>query len=347
MDLTVGPTLERRVAGRASRYFGASCLSGAVFVFLYLTIVAPGEPRDDVGFWVDVGVFVGFLAVSFPVVGWICKRTAGARLAWLGQQRTPTAGERGATLGLPARLAVISMGGWLVAAACFGVYVAVIGLSGGGIATVSLSIVDGGLVSSAVGYLLLERELRPVFALALAGESPKRPATLGVRPRLLLAWALGSGVPLAGLLLLPVAAAGATTRAEIGPAVIVLSVTGMLAGFLVVLISAKSVAEPLDGIRDALIRVRDGDLSVEVAVDDGGEVGLLQSGVNRMVEGLRERQRLADLFGRHVGTDAPASHSSRGVGCRASSARHRRCSSTWSGRRRWPRSCRPVRSSPR
>jgi adenylate cyclase len=42
---------------------------------------------------------------------------------------------------------------------------------------------------------------------------------------------------------------------------------------------------------------------VTVQVDDGSEVGLLQAGFNRMAEGLRERERLHDLFGRHVGRD--------------------------------------------
>ncbi|HKG36746.1 MAG TPA: adenylate/guanylate cyclase domain-containing protein, partial [Solirubrobacterales bacterium] len=44
-----------------------------------------------------------------------------------------------------------------------------------------------------------------------------------------------------------------------------------------------------------------GDLASRVPVDDGSEVGLLQAGFNRMAEGLEERERLRDLFGRHVG----------------------------------------------
>jgi len=44
-------------------------------------------------------------------------------------------------------------------------------------------------------------------------------------------------------------------------------------------------------------------LEQEVAVDDGSEVGLLQAGFNRMLSGLRERERLRDLFGRQVGED--------------------------------------------
>jgi adenylate cyclase len=38
-------------------------------------------------------------------------------------------------------------------------------------------------------------------------------------------------------------------------------------------------------------------------VDDGSEVGLLEAGFNRMAAGLRERERLRDLFGRHVGEE--------------------------------------------
>ncbi len=40
-----------------------------------------------------------------------------------------------------------------------------------------------------------------------------------------------------------------------------------------------------------------------VNVEDGGEIGLLQSGFNQMVHGLRERAQLRDLFGRHVGVE--------------------------------------------
>jgi adenylate cyclase len=42
-------------------------------------------------------------------------------------------------------------------------------------------------------------------------------------------------------------------------------------------------------------------------IDDGGEVGLLQAGFNRMLAGLRERDRVRDLFGRHVGEEVARS----------------------------------------
>jgi adenylate cyclase len=50
-----------------------------------------------------------------------------------------------------------------------------------------------------------------------------------------------------------------------------------------------------------------------VRVDDGSELGRLQAGVNRMVGGLREREELRDLFGRHVGEDVARAALDRGV----------------------------------
>jgi adenylate cyclase len=41
-------------------------------------------------------------------------------------------------------------------------------------------------------------------------------------------------------------------------------------------------------------------------VFDGTELGELQSGFNSMVTGLRERERVRDLFGRHVGREVAA-----------------------------------------
>ena len=46
-----------------------------------------------------------------------------------------------------------------------------------------------------------------------------------------------------------------------------------------------------------------GDLDVKVPIDDASEVGLLQAGFNRMAEGLRDRERIRDLFGRQVGQE--------------------------------------------
>jgi adenylate cyclase len=56
-------------------------------------------------------------------------------------------------------------------------------------------------------------------------------------------------------------------------------------------------------VRAALARVEEGNLDARVTIDDGSEVGMLQAGFNRMADGLSERERLRDLFGRQVGED--------------------------------------------
>jgi adenylate cyclase len=56
-------------------------------------------------------------------------------------------------------------------------------------------------------------------------------------------------------------------------------------------------------MREALEEVEQGKLDVRIPVDDGSEVGLVEAGFNKMAAGLAERERLRDLFGRHVGRD--------------------------------------------
>ena len=65
-------------------------------------------------------------------------------------------------------------------------------------------------------------------------------------------------------------------------------------------------ATPVRVVRSALKRVEEGDLDCNVVVFDGTELGELQRGFNSMVHGLRERERVRDLFGRHVGREVAA-----------------------------------------
>jgi adenylate cyclase len=87
--------------------------------------------------------------------------------------------------------------------------------------------------------------------------------------------------------------------------VIVLAIggTALGAGLLVTVGAARAVADPVNAVRRAMRRVQHGELDAGVTVYDGTELGQLQSGFNTMVAGLRERERIHDLFGRHVGRD--------------------------------------------
>jgi adenylate cyclase len=93
-----------------------------------------------------------------------------------------------------------------------------------------------------------------------------------------------------------------------------LALIGILVGLFTMSVAANSIAAPLDELRRGLGRVGLGDLTSDVDVDDGGDVGQVQAGFNRMVTGLRERAELADLFGRHVGQEVAAQALERGAG---------------------------------
>jgi adenylate cyclase len=170
----------------------------------------------------------------------------------------------------------------------------------------------GGLAAITLTYLLVEHELRPVLARALEERPGGGVGGLVMRRRLLLVWALGSGIPLLGVALTPVVR---DSHAPLpwGVPVAVLAMAGILAGAAITMFTARSIADPLTEIRNALLEVRQGHLDKTLTVNDAGEIGLLQSGFNEMVTGLREREQLQDLFGRHVGEDVARSALTRGA----------------------------------
>jgi len=66
---------------------------------------------------------------------------------------------------------------------------------------------------------------------------------------------------------------------------------------------SRSISDPLHEVVEAMAQVEQGRLDNMLDVYERSEIGRLQNGFNRMVTGLRERDRLRDLFGRHVGTE--------------------------------------------
>jgi adenylate cyclase len=221
----------------------------------------------------------------------------------LSERRPPTDAELRIVLGQPMKFVAVSGVFWLLAAVLF----TLLNLPDAGW---SALVVGGGLVlagetSIAVGYLMCERIIRPITELALAGGPPPARSGPGVAGRLWMAWSLGTGVPLLGILML--AGAGIAQPDEdpllLALAIGFLAVVGMAVGMVAITIAARSVAEPIGAVRRAIGRIEEGDLDVSVPVDDGSEVGLLEAGFNSMAAGLRERERLHDLFGRHVGRE--------------------------------------------
>ena len=287
-------------------------LTAAVAVFTYATFVAPdlGGPEESAGS--EITKFVLFMALILPVGGVVAAKRLREIAAWLATDAEATDDMRRGVLGLPSHLAGIGLLGWLAAVFVFGVVDIPLGNPVREEVTDMAATVLGAFVAALMSYLLIERQIRPILARALGGRPPGEARAIGIRPRLLLSWALGSGVPLLAI---------AAAQLRFGPyatdpsptAIVFLALIGVGSGAVLVGLAAKSVAEPLGELRGALAEVRRGATDVAVTVDEGGEVGQLQGGFNDMVEGLRERRRLEDLFGRYVGADVAEAALERGV----------------------------------
>ncbi|MGY1713357.1 adenylate/guanylate cyclase domain-containing protein [Geodermatophilus sp. SYSU D01106] len=247
---------------------------------------------------------LGYLLLALPLATLAGLRRQRATTAWLVARRTPTPAEAASALRLPVDTALIAGSVWLLGAVLVGVVAALtfpeplVGLR------VGVATLLGGAATACVVYLLVARAARGVTTRALAAHPPSGRLALGVRPRLLLTWSLTSAVPLLGVVLLFVDPSnpGGPGRT----AVVFLAVVALLVGGLATVLLARAVGAPLRDLREAVQRVGDGDYAAAVTVDDAGEIGLLQAGVATMAAGLAERERLRDLFGRHVGTPVAA-----------------------------------------
>jgi adenylate cyclase len=288
---------------------------GAVIVFALASWVLPPPDVTDPA---EVQILNLVVAVSYvlaaTVVGtvWSLRRLRPV-YGWLRSEREPTAADRDAVLRAPWRIVSLHVWLWFAAAILFGIlnwtYSGELGRR------VALTVALGGTTTCAIVYLFTERGLRAAAARALRAGPPDRLRGPGVRGRALLGWALGGGVPLVGLI-----AAGLSALIDddyslddLAITVIALSALALIAGFFVSRLAARAVADPIGEVRQALAEVEEGDLDIEVPVYDGSEVGQLQAGFNSMVVGLRERARIQDLFGRHVGEDVARAALEQGI----------------------------------
>jgi adenylate cyclase len=252
---------------------------------------------------------VVLVAICWVVCDWWGGRTLRTVRHWLEEGRPPTAAERLRTLRLPMLEAGQVLAVWTGAA--IGSFAFDLGLGGSIMAAVlvGVMIVFGGLVASALTYLSTERIMRPATALALASEPPTRPLVPGIGARMYLAWEFGTAVAVGGMVVVAIAylAGSGMSPARLAGTVIFLGAFALIIGLGTLLFAIRSVADPVKAMRGAMRRVEAGETDVTVQVDDGSEVGLLQAGFNRMVAGLRERDHVRDLFGRHVGEEVARS----------------------------------------
>jgi adenylate cyclase len=304
----------RGVVRQTAFAIGAANAIGGVLVAVFLVWVVPVPGPRAQGQEVNLILAVVYLLAASVVGQLIGRRTGAPALSWLREGRRPDAHEREVTLRQALLQARNVAALWGVATVLFA-GVNALYYSGALALEIGVTVGMGGVVTAALCYLLAERIGRPVMALALAEHPPRRPVIPGVATRMVLAWSCGTAVAVLGAALVAgeFLAAGTTSPRRMAVTVLFLCVAALLVGLATALFAARSLADPLDSIRLALAKVEAGSTEVEVPVYDGNEVGLLQAGFNSMVAGLRERERIRDLFGRHVGEDVARQALARGI----------------------------------
>ena len=268
---------------------------GAVIVLIYLRLLFPTELRNSpdearLSSLVFLGYLAVIVAIGLPLNVVLLRRA----VSWVREEREPTDHERRLTFALPLLESATSLISWIGGALIFGFLV-------DSAYRIALGIALAGLVTSALVYLLMEGNFRPVFARALRNAEITGNRR-DVLPRIMLAWWIGSAVPLLALGVTPlvIPAVGQLDRVRLT----ILIVSSLIAGGVVMRLAAASVARPINRVRQALGSVALGNLEAAVDVDDLGELGRLAEGFNDMVDGLREREALRDRIGRQVGIDA-------------------------------------------
>ncbi|ORW91736.1 cyclase [Mycobacterium sp. IEC1808] len=248
-------------------------------------------------------VVAGIVVLGIVGVAVAGVLSLGPNLRWYVAGDEPTEEQREAAMKMPGRQSAILLLGWGGAGAIF----ALLNLAGGSqlLLPILLGVLVGAPAAFGMGMLLAQRTLRPIIGAATLGREP-RLAVPGVYARLVMLWFLCSAIPIgviAALIVLRSHGWLIERSASLDAPLLVVSLAALLVGLPMMILTSRSISDPVGEVVDAMAEVEHGHIGTQVGAYERSQIGRLQTGFNRMVAGLAERDRLRDLFGRHVGTD--------------------------------------------
>jgi adenylate cyclase len=286
-------TKAQRTASRRLSIRYAAGLAGAHLLGVAdaAAIVIPLKGHIAIGAQQYFVVAVGGVVNLAPVLRWFVR----------GQQPDPD--QRRTATRLLGRQSMILAAVWAVSGMTF----LLLNLDGGVALAVStlLAIVFGGTAAAFLSLLLTQRSLRPILLAATQGSEGVVMAPR-VLTRLLGMWLLASGLPCAAIAALVFIRSNGwiiQKTASVEMPILVVTLAAVLIGLPAMILTSRSISDPIREVVDAMAQVERGRIGTFVGVYERSEIGRLQSGFNRMVAGIAERDRLRDLFGRHVGAD--------------------------------------------
>jgi class 3 adenylate cyclase len=285
-------------------------LVGAVVAFTYFGYVDQSLP----------GGMTPTAVASFVVVFAAIAVTGRLSMArWAAPLLTappadPVARRR--VLQLPYVMAMVALAAWVVAGAVWGVgwpwLAGQLSFATAARAVFGITGIAGGVTTAFVFLVtedLVRRALPAFFPEGGVGAIPGV-VRVRVRTRLLTAFVLGGVVPLVLMGVLSYTRAAALLEGQAALAsrlldtlllsIAFLTVVGTLAALGLAAFAARSVAGPLRALERAMKHVEDGDLTARCPAVGTDEIGTVAEGFNRMVDGLQERERIRETFGKYV-----------------------------------------------
>lgn len=256
------------------------------------------------------GVVTADNVVTVGLIGAVGTATVAAgavliirpSLRWLDAGLRPTPAQVQTAAKTMRRQTFITIAPWILTAA---ILVPLnIDTGAGGLIILGSTILFGAIATISTGFLFTLRTLRPL--LAGVPDDVKRPNAPGVRARLLLMWTVCTALPGSAIALLLIMRSNGLLLAEsasIELALLVLALVAVVLGLRAMILVSMSISDPLGQVVDAMADVEKGKIDSSIDAYEWSEIGRLQTGFNRMVAGLRERDQLRDLFGRHVGEE--------------------------------------------
>jgi class 3 adenylate cyclase len=148
-------------------------------------------------------------------------------------------------------------------------------------------------------YLALEVGMRPILIDINQAVTPRTdaPPTISLRVRLMAA------LPVINLITGLVVAALTSNDgggADLGVDVLIAVAVATTISLELTVLLSKSVLRPINDLREATERLKQGDFDVSVPVLSGDELGELAASFNQMAVGLAERERIREAFGTYL-----------------------------------------------
>lgn len=322
--MTASPS-SGEISRRFATLISGATLFGALIIFLYFSLLDP-MPVDDaavrsletegivifaaVGVMILVGALAMIIWLGRPIRNWLRLIEAGTPASEMPQN--------------VARLVLIwpLIGASLVAAGTVvaAVFFSIMYDDPGNFVGIAI----GGAVAATIVYfgtdLIWRRQIPTFFPEGNLSIVPV--FRLLVRRRLLLAFALIGGLTPTLLVILSQVRTRAVLDAENPQAILdnlllvqvfILGV-GLLAGVITAVLVARAIVEPLQALQAAMGRVENNELDTSVVVTTNDELGYLSERFNFMTDGLRQGERLRELFGLYVSAEVAQAAVETGAG---------------------------------